>query len=281
MEIVNSGAAANSTYRYLRLGIVVVIITLFASLIVERARASCLQTSISSYYYTPVHAIFIAAFGVAGVALIAIRGGSNADEALMNLAGFLAPIVAFVPTGWSGSDCPSNPALSGLKDGFQADNLLAYLAGGAAAVGLAVVTSILTKKQGRLLSKRRTTILPLVGAVVLVITGAIWYFGWRGSFDTHAHSYSAIAMFALVGVVIVRAARRGSGVYRSVYWSCAAVMATGVAVAVVGFVSGWRYTVLVLEVIETIPFVAFWFAQSIELWDADGISPQTQNLRVA
>ena len=58
-------------------------------------------------------------------------------------------------------------------------------------------------------------------------------------------------------------------------------MASGVAVAVVGFVSGWRYTVLVLEVIETIPFVAFWFAQSIELWDADGISPQTQNLRVA
>ena len=53
---------AVKTYRYLRLAIVVVVAALMAAVLIERLHAAgCWQGSISAYYYTPVHSMFIGA----------------------------------------------------------------------------------------------------------------------------------------------------------------------------------------------------------------------------
>lgn len=277
-----------STYRYLRLAIVTVIVTLLVSLLLERAHASCWNGSVSAYYYTPVHSIFVAALGVIGVALVAIRGGSPAEEALLNAAGFLAPVVAFVPTGWSSMDCPSNltdtskKAVDRLLSGdlffakFSANNLVAFVVGGLCALLITVilVTTIARAAGGKApLVPPAELLVPALGSAAVVIAGFIWHDTWPNNFNIHAHSYSAILMFALVGIVIILTAIRDeSKVYTALYFACAGAMVAGFAgVFIAGTLVTWRHEVLILEGIEATAFVVFWFLQTIQLWD-DGLA---------
>ena len=62
-----------ASYRYLRLAMVILVVTLAVSLVIEISRASCWQGSISAYYYTPVHSVFVGALVAIGVALVALR----------------------------------------------------------------------------------------------------------------------------------------------------------------------------------------------------------------
>lgn len=55
-------------------------------------------TSISAYYYTPAHAIFVAVLIAIGAAMIVIKGTRGLEDILLNIAGMLAMIVALVPT---------------------------------------------------------------------------------------------------------------------------------------------------------------------------------------
>ena len=68
---------AVKSYRYLRLSIVVVVLSLMASVLIERSHVSCWQESISAYFYTPVQAVFVSALVVIGVSLIAIKGSTD------------------------------------------------------------------------------------------------------------------------------------------------------------------------------------------------------------
>src|SRR5262249_34911333 len=83
------------SYRYLRLSIVVILLSLMAAVFIERAHVACWQGSISSYFYTPVHSMFISALVVLAVSLIAIRGCTVFDDVALDVAGVLAAIVAF------------------------------------------------------------------------------------------------------------------------------------------------------------------------------------------
>ena len=60
---------AKSTYRYLRLSIVVVVITLGVSLVDQWRKQKCLQGSVTVFYYMLVHSVFIAALSLIGLAL--------------------------------------------------------------------------------------------------------------------------------------------------------------------------------------------------------------------
>ena len=46
-----------ASYRYLRLAIPTVVVTLFVSIFLERAHATCWNGSVSAYYYSPVHSV--------------------------------------------------------------------------------------------------------------------------------------------------------------------------------------------------------------------------------
>ena len=89
---------AKKSYRYLRLSIVIMVAALIVSVIIERLNASCWQGSFSAYYYTPVHAVFVGSLVATGACLIAIKAADDWEDMLLNVAGMLAPVVAFVPT---------------------------------------------------------------------------------------------------------------------------------------------------------------------------------------
>ena len=103
--------AAVKTYRYLRIRMVGAVVLLGVSILIERSNVDCWQTSVSAYYYTPVRSIFVGVMLAIGLCLIVIKGSTTWEDATLNAAGMLAPIVAVVPTTdvgvcWSQSPGP-------------------------------------------------------------------------------------------------------------------------------------------------------------------------------
>jgi hypothetical protein len=88
---------ALDTHRYLRGGMVVLIVTLGAAVLGQRLASTCWQTSISAYYHTAAHNVFIAAICGIGVLMIVYHGSSNTENVLLTVAGLLAFVVAMVP----------------------------------------------------------------------------------------------------------------------------------------------------------------------------------------
>jgi hypothetical protein len=100
------------TWRYLRLAMIALVIGLATAVVYEvvRGGADCVQTSISAYYYTHAQAIFVGALIAIGTCLICLRGSTDLEDVLLNIAGMLAPVVALVPTPQTG-DCASLPGV--------------------------------------------------------------------------------------------------------------------------------------------------------------------------
>jgi hypothetical protein len=259
---------AVSTYRYLRLSIVVMVLALFVSVIIERLHVDCWQGSISAYYYTPAHAIFVGALVAIGVSLIAIKGSTDLEDVLLNVAGLLAPIVAFVPTTPPSGGCPSTALISGDIKAYVDNNVLAYAIGGAVAIAAAYVIARLTGKSASV-SINQTSIIGFVIVVVLVVAGLIWYFGFRDSFLAHAHTVSAAAMFLLIAIVIIINARSAAPVYRTIYALTIAAMAlAAVAVGIAKLADhDWQHQTLWIETLVLIPFAVYWLAQTFEHWE--------------
>jgi hypothetical protein len=260
---------AVKSYRYLRLSIVVVVLSLLAAVVLERVRADCWQGSISAYYYTPVHAIFVGALVALGVSLIAIKGSTDIEDVLLNVAGVLAPIVAFVPTSPPTGRCASTAfGDRAVVETFIDNNVLAFAIGGGVAIVAAYVAAKVQGKTSLPEIDRPSLIGVLVGAALLVV-GLVWWGFFRDSFLDRAHGVAAIAMFAIVGVVMVLNARSAQPGYRPVYAVTAGLMVVGVLVAVLGkIVDGdWRHQILWLELLELAPFAVYWAAQTLEHWE--------------
>lgn len=68
-----------------------------------------IERSISAYYHTGVREIFVGALGAIGVFLLAYRGIQRIDDVASNLAGFLALVVAALPTYEPPLDPKLNP----------------------------------------------------------------------------------------------------------------------------------------------------------------------------
>jgi hypothetical protein len=259
---------AVKSYRYLRLSIVVVVLSLLASVLIERTHATCWQESISAYYFTPVHAVFVGALVAIGVSLIAIKGSTDAEDVLLNVAGALAPIVAFVPTTVPSDSCASTAFVGGDVKPFIDNNVLALAIGSGLAIAVAYVGAAV---QGKARVRRfdTTSVLGLAITASLLAVGLVWYFAFRESFLEYAHEGAAGAMFFLVFVVMVINARSARPGYRTLYAATAAAMALSVAVVVVVKLldDEWRHQVLLLETLEIIPFAVFWAAQTLEHWE--------------
>src|SRR5262249_44798629 len=118
------------------------VLVIFIGVGFERSKApGCFQTSISAYYYTPVHGIFIGALVAVGTCLICLRGNTDAEDILLNLAGMFAPVVALVPTPGTGS-CGSLLTTADNRDVNISNNMLVLLAVGAAGFIFLAVISI-------------------------------------------------------------------------------------------------------------------------------------------
>ena len=82
-----------------------------------------IERSISAYFHTGVREIFVGTLGAIGVFLLAYRGIQRIDVLASNLAGFLALVVAALPTYERPLDPKSNPtdSVTLFSDAFHPD----------------------------------------------------------------------------------------------------------------------------------------------------------------
>lgn len=272
---------AVKTYRYLRISMVGAVVLLGVSILLERVGLACWQTSVSAYYYTPVRAIFVGVLMAVGLSLIVIKGSTAWEDATLNAAGMLAPIVAVVPTTdvgrcWSQSPGP----LPVDDDGDLAtwvtanidNNITALLITGIAGLLVAaVIASIATSNIKAVAEVGDIGMrLGLAAAMAFLLVGAGLFVLWD-DFNTRAHGMAAVLMFLFLALAVGGNAwdRRRDPAPRTYFWLYAAIAAGMVIAPAVMFPLGsnWRHMVLVLEATEITLFAAFWVVQTREHWD--------------
>lgn len=269
--------AAINTYRYLRIALIVLVAALAASVVLERIHATHLQDSISAYYYTPTHSIFVATFVGMGVCLIVLKGSNDTEDVLLNIGGILAPIVALVPTTEPSSLYGSSALTITRARILIGNNVVALLIAGVVAIVIAYLVER-SKRHGLTVSQIRTPDkVGLAVAAALIVVGGVTYWKKRQFFLDHAHTSSATAMAAILALVVVlnaqRAHARHKPGYRFLYGLAVGIMALGV-VPVLAHLQwdSFRPWNFVLESIEMGGFITFWIMQTFELWDL-GVDP--------
>ena len=80
-----------ATYRYVRLCLIAVVAGLLASVTLTGAPQGCWQTSISAFYFTATHAVFIGALCAAGLGMIAYKGVTSPEDILLNAVRRMLP----------------------------------------------------------------------------------------------------------------------------------------------------------------------------------------------
>lgn len=265
------------TYRYLRIGMIGAVVLLAVSIGIERSKVDCFQTSISAYYYTPVRAIFVGSMFAVGLSLIVYKGRTTWEDASLNFAGMLAPVVAVAPTTdvgrcWSVAPSP----LPVLADGSLANwvvtnidnNFYALLIAGFIGLGVALGTAMAVDPRAPLDRRRRGTWVSL-GVTFLALLLGWWLIqNWSG-FTTRAHGSAALLMFAWLAVAIVVQAieHRHEGGKRLfwVYAGIAALMIVG-GILIAGTRAFGEHTVFALEAYEIGFFAIYWIVQTAENW---------------
>ncbi|MDT5103420.1 MAG: hypothetical protein QOI25_933, partial [Mycobacterium sp.] len=249
---------ALDTYRYLRGGIPVMLVMLVAALIIERAGATCWQTSISAYYFTSAHGVFIAAVCAIGTLLIVYKGSKDTEDILLNLAGILAFVVAFVPTSRPVLLCGESPVPVGaVTDGAVIGNVWALVVALVAA-RIASWWMYRRTQTGRSRSPLGELAVwvqraVLAAGLLVLILAPEW-------FVANAHGVAAVTMFvSFIVTVLINAFLAGrqdedkcphTQVYHLVYQAISLSMALTLAAAVTAHLvlDGFNHAVLVVEV---------------------------------
>jgi hypothetical protein len=265
------------TYRYLRIGMIGAVVLLAVSIGIERSKVDCFQTSISAYYYTPVRAIFVGSMFAVGLSLIVYKGRSTWEDASLNFAGMLAPVVAVAPTTdvgrcWSVAPSP----LPVQADGSLAtwvvtnidNNFYALLIAGFIGLGVALATAMAVDRRAPLDRRRRGTWVSL-GVTFLALLLGWWLIQNWNDFTTRAHAWAALLMFASLTVAIVVQAiehrHEGDKGLFWVYVGIAALMIFGGVLIAVTRAFG-EHTVFALEAYEITFFAVYWIVQTAENW---------------
>jgi hypothetical protein len=260
------------TYNYLRLAMIAVLILLAVAILRERSKAKdCWQGSISAYYYTPVHAVFIGALVTVGACMIVLKGATTLKDVLLNLGGLLAPVVAFVPTPNAGS-CSSAEIVSRRAAVDIANNMFAYFVVGGVALLGALLIGLTAKGKSRW---GREQAVGFVASVVLWLAGIIWLKADPGSFNRNAHYTAAALLFAaIIGIVFMSAlgkrhepvagARERRNFARA-YGVIAAAMLVCLVIGLIARSSG----ILWIETALLGLFLLYWVLRTAEQWRAD------------
>lgn len=261
--------AVLNTYRYLRLAMIAVVIMLGAAIGAQRAGAACWQTSISAYYFTAAHSVFVAALCAIGACLIVYKGNTDTEDVVLNFSGFLSFVVAFVPTQREALCGAGLPAAYEVGPGVR-NNVLALIVAGVLAEATRVFISRNVERQPASGWAVRAT---LIGWAVIGV-GIVGYIWFPASFEARGHTVAAVTMFiGIIGVVILNALSAQSVPQRAgfvgTYKLIAALMAVLLAAIIVIRLSlpAWDHIVIWVEAVLIGTFAAFWLVQTRELWD--------------
>ncbi len=264
------------TYRYLRLGMVVLVVMLGAAIGIERAQVDpgCWQTSISGYWFTPVRAVLVGTLVSIGVCLVVLKGNTEREDAALNVAGMLAPVVAFVPTTFY-EECWSAAPPSRDVPADVANNMGALFVGAVLALAFVAAAVALRAMRGRA-DLRHVAGVVLVG--VLVAAAYAWFALARESFEGAAHYAAAVPMFVcFVAVMVINAWSFGKAneprrrtrrrAYANRYLAVAVVtVAATVGLGLARLLTGWDHALLWIEAVVIAGFAVFWLIQTHELW---------------
>ncbi len=269
--------AAVRTYGYLRLALAGLVLLLFTAVAVEwlATGRSCLQTSISAYWHTPVRAVFVGVLVTMGVCLVALKGNTPGEDMALNFAGMLAPGVAFIPTGDAGG-CSSVPITPADAAPAVANNMQSLFVLGGVAIVVALVLAVRTGGAGGL---SRIDRLGLLGSALVAGGGAVWFYVSRESFLDRGHDFAAVPMFLAIVVAVWLNGRdvsraisegamdAGAGRYVPVYRTIATAMLVTLAVTVgIALLTPFDHLVFWVEVVLIVLFAVFWVVQTVELW---------------
>jgi hypothetical protein len=260
---------AIKTWRYLRLALVALVIGLLTSVADERLKVDCWQKSLSAYYYTPVHGLFVGGLVGVGICMMCLKGSTPVEDLLLNIGGVFAIIVGAVPTPGTGS-CGSELADTSFRNAYIDNNALALGLVGAAALTVLAVLG--------LRSPSRHDPRARAGYCTTALTWVVFFgvfLAQRKLFRDYAHHAAALGVFASVtAVVFVNArhkrevdAQQGRGAslrnrYLLIGW---VMVAAGVVLFVAGR-AGFSHWLLVAEVALISLFAVFWLTQTVELW---------------
>ncbi len=281
------------THVTLRVALAGVALAILAAFVVDRTQRSCWLTSLSASWYTDARPVFVGGLVAIGVALVAYSGSTWTENLLLDLAGVLAPVVAFAPTPL---DVPQDAACLGLPfpvsyDVSAADlALLVYL--GALVLGTFatfLASAAVRAELGPLRPAQRRARRIGLGIGVGLVAGLVVWRVLDPLFAAHVHFPAAALMFVLLTGVVAgrtgpvsrltarwdpyrdRAERAGRRVgqrfpYERVYAVVAVVMAlTLVAVVPVTLIGLWAWAVVVAEVVLLVAFLVFWLLQTVQL----------------
>jgi hypothetical protein len=228
----------------------------------HKVNGHCFQESISAYYYTPVRGYLVGALVSIGVCLFCLKGSTEPEDVLLNLAGMFAGVVALVPTPGVGA-CSSLPGTTTGRDLSIANNVTALIAVGA--FGLLVLAGLARRHPPRGLAR-----IGYVAVALLVIGAAVLFRADRHLFASRGHDTAAYLMFICILVVVCFNAVATPASARSPknpYTVIAATMIVSAAGLIAAGLAGWDHWVIAIETSFIILFAGFWAIQTRELWD--------------
>ncbi len=281
----------------LRLGMVAVIVGLGYALFLEitSAPGNCVNRSISAYYYTPARSVFVGALLALGLAMIALWGRTAFEDLCLNLAGMLAPVVAFVPT-LDANYCSLVTTTGGVpKPAGQTPEETevarkALIAANSEAVSnnfstLLVVLVIALVFTGVMLARFALRqgftkevewyTITWVAAALLWLIGVIRFNTEPDWFDREAHWVSALTMFGLVILAVLAAGFDKKSPeerwWRATYWALGLGMVVSAVFILVTGDLVWEDTwwgvhkVFLAEAAVILLLAVFWAVQTFDV----------------
>lgn len=271
--IAGGSVEAVKTWRYLRLAMFALVVGLAGAVTTERIQARCFQTSISAYYYTPAGVFFVGSLVAVGICLFCLKGSSDIEDLLLNIAGMCAPVVAFVPTTNRGSCTSASELADPIGSGSIFTSMIAYLVVGVVALLSFGVLSLPAVRSNRPDPEDMTK----SGIFAFVISLALGFATYaifslaRTWFNSNAHWIAAVLLFVCIfGAVVVNAIgykrEKTQSNVKNPYTFIGIAMLAVVVVTISLKFAGWEHWVLLIESGLILLFAAFWIIQSVDLW---------------
>ncbi|MGV9365661.1 hypothetical protein [Amycolatopsis sp. NPDC003731] len=270
MSVENREENIHQTYLALRVAMVMLVALLFLAILLQFLFVNdglCWQHSISAYYFTSVRPVFVGVLCAIGTGMIVYRGNTDYENTALDCSGFLAFIVAFVPTEIDDACLPVNgPSRPEIEAAVKTD------VGALLVIGVAAtVFGLLARKRrhGRFERPKPYTLISHLVTLAVLSFGIWLYWNRQDWFRDHGHLYAAIPLF--IGIVIVVVANAWSaprGNFTVWYIVVAALMGGSLLTGGILWVVGVQHWALWLEALIILWYAVFWLVQTVELGGA-------------
>ena len=261
---------AHATYRHLRMMLVALPVLLLVTSALAALVLRTVEGSISAYYLGPFRDVFVGAMVGTAVCLVAYRGGPLEDYAL-NLSGFYAVLVAFVPTGLADTLAELGPR----ERAELVDSLRVSIA---AVVVVAAVFLLVEWRTGQWpgpeLRRNRLTRFLFRGSTLLGIA-FLALLAWRVVEGDDFGGVHLAATFLLMGGLVTAVASHGwptvtgddpAATHTGRYRLIAVLMVAGLPLLLVLRAARFEYAVIVTEWWEIGLFTTFWVMETVRTW---------------